>query len=77
MVLKDLAEQSWSSVLNAQDINSKVNLMHDTISKILDKHCPIKTTKVRVDKPPWMSTALEKAICAKNEAYRKIGRAHV
>ena len=44
MVLKDLAEQSWSSVLNAQDINSKVNLMHDTISKILDKHCPIKTT---------------------------------
>ena len=71
MVLKDLAEQSWSSVLNAQDINSKVNLMHDTISKILDKHCPIKTTKVRVDKPPWMSAALEKAICAKNEAYRK------
>jgi hypothetical protein len=45
--------------------------MNKTISKILDNHCPIKTTKVRVDKPLWMSDTLDKVICAKNEASDK------
>jgi len=38
-------------VLNAQDVTSKVACLHDTVTNILDKHCPVQAKKIGADHP--------------------------
>ena len=75
-VYKAIAEQSWTHVLQATDVHTKVELFHSTINSILDHHCPFRWVKQRKDRPPWITNALMKTMKARDKAYRKKSKTH-
>ena len=69
-VLGELARESWDAVYTADNVHDKAEALHSIINKILDKHCPYRARKIRRDRPPWMSTAIEKLIRARDKAFK-------
>ena len=67
----DIAKENWSSVLQAETTDEKVNQLHETVNQILDKNCPLKSVKVRKDTPPWITDAIRKTLKARDKAYKK------
>ena len=59
----------WSSVVEAQTVDSKVEALHKTIERILDTHGPKRSVKQRQNKPQWITGSVIKTSRAKNKAY--------
>jgi hypothetical protein len=67
----DIAREEWSCVIEAETTDEKVDHLHETVNCILDKHCPLKSVKIRKDSPPWITDAIRKALKARDKAYKK------
>ena len=68
-VLLDLAMQDWSIILNDDNVHNQVKSLHKIIDDLIDKHCPLKSCKVRHDKPEWITPSIEKSIKARDAAF--------
>ena len=71
LILADIARENWDSVVTASTVHEKVNALHKTVNSILDKHCPLQPVKMRADKPPWMTEAIQKLIRARETAHKR------
>lgn len=71
----DLASQSWESVYEEKDIDLKVEIFHDTVEKVYNKHCPAKSMRIRENQPCWNTPLIMKIRRAKNRAYKKGNKA--
>ena len=71
MLLSELAQTDWTSLLVAKNVDTKVEILYSIINKLLDKHCPIQKKKVRKDKPEWINDTIIKSIRARERAYGK------
>lgn len=69
----DIATENWSNVLQAENIDEKVNQLHIIVEKVLDTNCPVKNVKVRKTPTPWITDAIRKTIRARDKAYKKGG----
>lgn len=70
-VLAEIAKINWNCVLSAPSVHEKASILQQVVRDIVDKHCPFKTIKVRMDKPPWITDRICKLIRARDKAYRK------
>jgi hypothetical protein len=70
-LLSELASTSWDNLKKLTCVHQKVSLLHDTINQLLDKHCPVRTTKLRSDRPVWITSTIRKLIKARDKAYTK------
>jgi hypothetical protein len=71
LIRREIEQQSWTDIFKASDVDEKVSLLHQTIENILEKHCPTERVKVRVERPPWISSFIQKLIRARNKAFVK------
>jgi hypothetical protein len=69
-VMLSIAKQDWRAVTVAENLDDKVEHLHNIATGILDQHCPIRTVKVREDKPNFISPILQKLIKARDRAFR-------
>lgn len=70
-VLYELACTSWTPVLAESNVNKQVTALHSIVNQILDHHCPIKSFKVRKDKPQWLTPLVKKILRARDRAFKK------
>ena len=70
-LLANLADPDWNEVMCAPSVHSKVNIYHQKITELLDRHCPERVVKVRSDRPPWITSSIIKLITARDEAFRR------
>ena len=65
----------WREILsNCHDPNSLFNKFHSTISKVIDKHIPIKKVSKKEQKiktKPWITKGIRTAIQVKNHWFKK------
>ena len=69
--LCDLARTSWDSVLRAPSVHDEATELHKTVNSLLDKYYQKRSTKVRSDRPQWMTNSILKLIKASDEAYHR------
>lgn len=70
-VQKDIASHDWNSLIEAETVDEKTEILHSTINAILDKHCPLKQVKRRHGEPGWMTPLIRKLIRARDKAFSK------
>jgi hypothetical protein len=71
-----IAGQDWKCILDETDVHRKVELLHETVLTILNRHCPLETIKVREDRPKWITPLSLKLIRARNKAYSRDGKTY-
>ena len=70
-ISKDLYNQSWDCVLSTNDPDEKAERFQNTVSSVIDKHCPIRKVRTPVGKPPASTPLITKLKNAKRRAYAK------
>ena len=53
--MEDLSELNWYEIHASEDANDATKILKDNITKVLDKHAPIKTFQVRKNYALWLS----------------------
>ena len=55
----DLSAMPWKTLLqNLPDVNTMVRIFNQKFLEPWNKHCPIKSRRVRKHKTPWMNPAI-------------------
>ena len=70
-ILRDLATESWSTVLQERNIDRKVQNLHDIITVVMDRHAPLERVKRKRNHKPWFDSLARKLRNAKTTAYKK------
>ena len=70
-VSEELSTLPWTDLYNADTVDSKVKILHQTVDSILDKHCPIRSVRVPIGKPTLTSPLIRKLSRAKQRAHQK------
>ena len=70
-VLIDIAKQDWGNVINCLSVDEMVGNYYDTIESILNKHCPFRRKKLRVDNSFTLTPLISKLIKARDREYRQ------
>jgi hypothetical protein len=56
-----LQQQNWSKVLDSDDLNEAANILHTTISSLLDSCLPTRTIKMSTRDPIWLTPLVKKS----------------
>jgi hypothetical protein len=55
-----------------KDPNVQVNILEGWVDSLIQKLIPLKSIRIRPDRPPWLNSDLKKLISQKNRFYRKV-----
>lgn len=68
----DISQADWSSIYKSKDPNAQYDYLINTISKLYDKHFPIKNVRVHPStiKKTWITPGILRSIRRKNKLYR-------
>ena len=66
-----LNEQNWNQVLNARDVDQKVDIFTQHMTSILDETMPIKRIRMHPSDKPWLTPHLKSVIKDRQRAYSK------
>lgn len=69
--LHDLTILPWHTLLHANDIDTKVEMLNTFILQTFDKHAPLRVIRVTKTKAPWLTEALKAMMRRRDEALRK------
>ena len=63
-VVDDLECKDWSYTSDNNDLNDAYNMFSDEIKSILDRHCPVKTFKVKNNyrDKSWITSGIKRSI---------------
>ena len=50
LITQELCQQSWTEVYKTTNLEQKVELFHNKIKDIFNKHCPVRNVKVKMGK---------------------------
>jgi len=67
-LLMDANDVPWENIYKLVNIDSKVQLLNEYILKLLDKHAPVKTIKVKENEPPWMNNEIRSMLNKRDKA---------
>ena len=74
-VLRDIQTIEWEECFHdCNDVNAYFDSFHNTVVKIVDKHVPLKKLsrkEIKFLSKPWITKAIKKSICIKNNLYKK------
>ena len=68
----DCEQTNWNCVYNEKDAQSAYTNFHKLLSKLYNKHFPLKRCKIGyLTKLPWLTDSIKKSIKRKNKMYIK------
>lgn len=67
---EDIDNFDSSIIVNCNDINTKVQLLSNEITYLMDKHIPFITKRIDPSKPPWMTNKILNNIQLRDMAYK-------
>ena len=59
--VNDLKDVDWESVANKEDVDSAVSTWNKLFTNIADRHAPMRKTRIRGVRCPWMNWRLSQA----------------
>ena len=72
--VKLINEADWSNLLEAAEVDKKVEILHAYIEKSKDVSFPWQTIRIRDDEDPWITEHVRKLIEKRNTEFRRSGR---
>ena len=66
--LNDLKQEKWIDVYLCDDANAAAGLLTEKITKVLNKHAPVKTFQVRKNYVPWLTEELKNLMKKRDQA---------
>ena len=70
-ISQELSSHNWSSFYEEKSIDAKVEILQNSLSRLFDKHFPVKNARVPSGKPPLTSPLLKKLRRAKKREWSK------
>ena len=70
-ITNDLHEQSWDTIIRESDPHQKASLLQETVTAIVNKHCPVKAIRTPVGKAPISTPVITKLKNAKKKAFQR------
>lgn len=70
----DLKGSGWGAVIDAPDVDTKVQIFNALFVSLFDKHAPYRTFRVKNRPSPWMTPALKALIRERNKAGKKLSK---
>ncbi|XP_063968654.1 uncharacterized protein LOC135157353 [Lytechinus pictus] len=68
---EDIRSISWESVYNSMNVKDAYDLFEDALKCIIDKHAPLKRTRVKKIESPWINEDIIQTIRKRNEVKNK------
>ena len=72
--LEDLEDVDRSNVLSASCLDDAANAFNENVLKVLDKHAPSTTKRIRFSNPPWVDEYLLQSIKEQGHLKKKASR---
>jgi hypothetical protein len=69
--MQDLSNVPFHACFNSDDVNDQMQMYNKMFNGVLDKHAPLKNKTIKKPPPPYMNSALRKAIFQKCMARNK------
>ncbi|KAI5702629.1 hypothetical protein M8J75_002284 [Diaphorina citri] len=73
-LMSEAMGSQWSHVTELNDTNAKVELFTDMVTRLLNKHAPLKNAKVKYPPTPWLNPEILKLMQRRDRAYNKYRR---
>ena len=64
-----ISDDCWNTYNSCNDVNTKWEIFEDVIKRNADKHCPVKSIRVRSDSPTWFTKELVEEIYHRDRLY--------
>ena len=72
--VEEMAAVNWDQLLQSQDVNKKVGMLHAVLGDMMNRHFPLKTAKRRETDLPWLDQHARKMIKKKSAIYKAEGQ---
>ena len=66
-----LNEQNWNQVLNARDVDQKVDIFTQLMTSTLDETMPIKRIRMHPSEKPWLTPYIKSVIKDRQRSFSK------
>ncbi|CAB4041599.1 Hypothetical predicted protein, partial [Paramuricea clavata] len=66
----DLVQISWQDILCTDDVNDKVDQFNRVFLAVLDKHAPLKTTKLKYRSMPFIDQNVKELMSKRDKMYK-------
>ena len=70
MFLQDIAQEQWENISLADDVDGQLNLFNHNFLRILDRHAPVKTIKVRYRHSPFVNNEIKELMKKRDRLHR-------
>jgi hypothetical protein len=70
MFLQDIAQEQWENISLADDADGQLNLFNHNFLRILDRHAPVKTIKVRYRHSPFVNNEIKELMKKRDRLHR-------
>ena len=70
MFLEDIAQEQWEHISLVDDVDEQLNQFNSDFLRILDKHAPVKTIKVRHRQSPFVDNEIKELMKKRDRLHR-------
>ena len=70
MFLEDIAQEQWENISLVDDVNGQLNHFNRNFLRILDRHAPVKTIKVRYRHSPFVNDEIKELMKKRDHLHR-------
>ena len=72
--LEEISRHDWSPLTSLATVNDKVDLLHQVMNDMLNRHFPLKTSRRKETDLPWLDNPARKMIKKKQAIYKAEGQ---
>jgi hypothetical protein len=70
MFLEDIAQEQWENITLVDDVDGQLNNFNRNFLRILDRHVPVKTIKVRYRRSPFVNDEIKELMKKRDRLHR-------
>ena len=70
MFLEDIAQEQWEHISLVDDVDEQLNQFNSNFLRILDRHAPVKTIKVRHRQSPFVDNEIKELMKKRDRLHR-------
>ncbi|XP_026746180.1 uncharacterized protein LOC113507524, partial [Trichoplusia ni] len=71
---RDAFKLNWDELCNAPNIDSKINILCNSIRELYDKHAPVRKVKIKRLPAPWMTRGVQMMMRRRDKLFRRFRR---
>lgn len=68
---RDAGLEDWSATFSAPSVDEAVTLLCSGITKLFDKHAPVRSVRLKRAPAPWITVGVRMAMTRRDRAFRK------